>query len=547
VAILLPSDFDLRRLVDSERKVVQALVAGLDDSWFLVPSVEVSDGGQDGEIDIVLVSSEGGAFVIEVKGGLIRVEGDKWFSYDKQIQSPVAQVKRAKHLLVARLGTMKVRAPFLDHLVAFPDVNDVPETGIGVGLARNKVLGSVDLADPTRAIARARDDAHRERPPLSTQVLTKFLQALSPRITLGTGGANLAPVARQRINESTRLHITSLLNLDANSRVLVTGGAGTGKTWLIEQWALRAAQRGERVCVICFNKPIADHLSRLLRDTSAFVGTYHDIVRRLLEPFHELDVPPNAGEEFWGVVPTQRLIEFAESVGAPFDTIIVDEFQDVRHNWVPSIDMLLDPAGARKLLMVADPAQDIYVRDWRPPKADVVLPLEYNLRCSRPVAEVVEHLGGPKPMPGALGTFPVLHWRAGGLKEIRKRLIATLELLTNDHGVPLREIAVLTASTKLRDELLGNAESGRLLPLARWEERHEEAALCETIHRGKGLERAAVVIIDNSDDPKRQLIYVGASRAMWSLTLIGQDSLAELCGVGANSAAALPAYQSLSS
>ena len=131
MAILLPSDFDLRRLVDSERKVVQALVAGLDDSWFLVPSVEVSDGGQDGEIDIVLVSSEGGAFVIEVKGGLIRVEGDKWFSYDKQIQSPVAQVKRAKHLLVARLGTMKVRAPFLDHLVAFPDVNDVPETGIG--------------------------------------------------------------------------------------------------------------------------------------------------------------------------------------------------------------------------------------------------------------------------------------------------------------------------------------------------------------------------------------------------------------------------------
>lgn len=547
MAILLPADVDRSHLPKSEQAVIDAFVRGLSDSWYVIPNVPVSQNGEDGEIDLVLVSAEGGAFVVEVKGGVIKVDGDTWFQNGEPIKSPVQQVKRAKHLLVKRLKTIKIAPPYIDHVVAFPHVANIPTDGIGVGLPREAIFGSAELEEPERALLAARTREPDDSPPIAIAKMAKLLHALNPRITLDTNKAGLAPIACKRIDDSTRAQIAVLLNLDINQRVLVTGGAGTGKTWLIEQWAARAAARNERVCVICFNKPMADHLSRLLQNTSVFVGTYHDVVRRLLEPFHELEVPPGAGEEFWGIVPTEKHLEFADRIGSPFDTIIVDEFQDVRHKWIPSIDLLLDPSGPRRLLMVADPAQDIYVRDWRPPQADVVLPLEFNLRCSRPVAEVVERLGGPKPMPGALGTFPVLHWRAGGIKEIRKRLITTLELLNNDHGVPLREIAVLTTKTRLRDELLGGAESGRLLPLVRWEKRDEEAALCETIHRGKGLERAAVVIVDNSDEPDRQLVYVGASRAMWSLTLIGKDAVAELCGVEPNSAAGFPAYQSLSS
>ena len=51
------------------------------------------------------------------------------------------------------------------------------------------------------------------------------------------------PAARQRIDDATRLHLTALRNLDSNRRVLVTGGAGTGKTWLVIEWARRAAAR----------------------------------------------------------------------------------------------------------------------------------------------------------------------------------------------------------------------------------------------------------------------------------------------------------------
>ena len=545
MAVLLPADVDLQKLPHSERRVCESFLAGLDDSWFVIPSVPIVDGGEDGEIDVVLVSAEAGAFVVETKGGQIRVENNKWFQNDHEMRkTPPEQAARNKRILLKRLGRIHIPIPFLQQIFAFPDVANIPEVGLATDAPREMIFGYNELSEPAAALAALARPANKF---LSPEVMSRFLHALHPQITLDARDAGLAPVALKRIDDATRSHIMNLANLDMTKRVLITGGAGTGKTWLIEEWAKRAAERGERTCLVCFNKPIADHLQRQLDGTSVMVGTYHDVVRRLLEPWAEFDVPPGAGEEYWGVVPTQMLMDHADRVGTPFDTVIIDEFQDMRHHWLPSIEMLLDPDGPRRVLLVADPSQDIYVKDWREPDVIVKLPLDFNLRSAKPVAEVVHRLGGPRPLESALGTFPVLHWRAGGIKEIRKRVARTLELLTGNHGVPFSQIAVLTASRDLRDLLLAPDDPSDVLPLVRWEDRNEEAALCETIHRGKGLEKAAVIIVDNSDEPRQQLVYVGASRAMWSLTMIGKDSLAHLCGIAANSAAESRAYQTESS
>ncbi len=545
MAILLPADIDLSKLPHSEQRVCESFLAGLDDSWFVIPSVPIVDSGQDGEIDLILVSAEAGAFVVEVKGGKIRVENNKWFQNDHEMaKTPPEQAARNKRILLKRLQKVRIPVPYLQQVFAFPDVANIPDVGLATDAPRDIIFGYNELSEPAAALAQL---AHPANKFLSPDVMARFLHALHPQITLDSRDAGLAPVAMKRIDDATRSHIMNLANLDMTRRVLITGGAGTGKTWLIEEWAKRAAERGERTCLICFNKPIADHLQRQLDGRSVMVGTYHDIVRRLLEPYADFDVPPGAGEEYWGVVPTQMLLDHAERIGTPFDTVIIDEFQDLRHHWLPSIEMLLDPDGPRRVLLVADPSQDIYVKDWKVPAVDVMLPLDFNLRSAKPVAEVVNTLGGPRPMPSALGTFPVLHWRAGGIKEIRKRVGTTLEMLSEVHGVPFSQIAVLTASRELRDQLLSPDDSKDVLPLVRWEDRNEEAALCETIHRGKGLEKAAVIIVDNSDEPRQQLVYIGASRAMWSLTMIGKDSLAQLCGIAANSATESRAYQALPS
>jgi ATP-dependent exoDNAse (exonuclease V) alpha subunit len=54
---------------------------------------------------------------------------------------------------------------------------------------------------------------------------------------------------------------------------------------------------------------------------------------------------------------------------------------------------------------------------------------------------------------------------------------------------------------------------------------------CETVHRTKGIEATAVILVAPEEEPRTQLVYIGASRAVWSLTLIGPATLGELCGL----------------
>ena len=89
--------------------------------------------------------------------------------------------------------------------------------------------------------------------------------------------------------------------------------------------------------------------------------------------------------------------------------------------------------------------------------------------------------------------------------------------------------AVLTTRRDARDTLFADQPEG--CPLVTWEDRCEDAVLCETVHRVKGLERTAVVLVDMTGEPNRQLLYIGASRAVASLRLVGPPALAEAVGV----------------
>jgi hypothetical protein len=63
--------------------------------------------------------------------------------------------------------------------------------------------------------------------------------------------------------------VTALEPLDVNRRVLVTGGAGSGKTRLATAWARRAVGRGERILLVhaCRHRPSMDVLApRLTAD-----------------------------------------------------------------------------------------------------------------------------------------------------------------------------------------------------------------------------------------------------------------------------------------
>jgi len=532
MATLLPVDFDLTRLEHSERRVCAAFVQGLDDSWLVIPHVPVTAKGEDGEIDVVLVSAASGVVLVEVKGGRIDIQQGEWLQNGKRLpKSPVSQVSTAKHLLVKRMRTARIDITdlFMRHVIALPDAGQIPAAGLTPDAPRDIVLGANDLEYPEQALHRL----FRDHSPVPVDRLEKFVQALRPDIHLADGQGDVLRWARNRLDEEAAVHLASVKQLDVNQRVLVTGGAGTGKTMVVAAWARQAVARGERVLVACFNKPMAEQLQRVLRHVrddcdvatgvSPFmVGTYHDLAVRLLEP-HGFRIGQNPNPDYWRHVPTEALAFHAAAVGTPFDTIVVDEGQDIHPDWLRSLERLLDPAGPRRVLMTADPMQAIYVKPWEAPPAMTQVPLVYNLRNCRAIANYVATLGGPTPLPGAPFGREVEMMAVGGRRELRKRVRDAVTRLTTDYHVPFGQIAVLTTTSDARSALLGEAIEG--VPLVRWEERSEEAVLCETVHRTKGIERTAIVLVDLMPEPDPTLRYVGASRAISSLHLIHPTSI----------------------
>ena len=121
-------------------------------------------------------------------------------------------------------------------------------------------------------------------------------------------------------------------------------------------------------------------------------------------------------------MPTDSLAFHAERIGTPFDTLIIDEGQDIHPHWLASLERLLDPNGPRRLLMAADPSQAIYVKPWTPPPNMMEMPMVFNLRNCSAIARLVQRLGGPAPLPSAPFGDSVAHLHAGGHKEVRKRV-----------------------------------------------------------------------------------------------------------------------------
>ncbi len=527
VATLLPADFDLTLLPHSELRVCKALMQGLDDSWFVIPSVPILVDHVDSEIDIVLVSATRGVIVVEVKGGVISIEQGKWVQNGRPLaKSPTQQVVSTKHNLLKRLrsAAIDLEGMFLCHAIALPDVGSVPPGGLGPDAPAEIVFAKPELEFPAIAVNRLL----RQHGPIPPERITRLLAALRPDIALDGSDGQVLQWAGTQLDAETRVHLANVRGLDKNRRVLVTGGAGTGKTMLVLEWAKRAVGRGERTLVVCFNKPIADQLQRSLAGTPAMVGTYHDIAVRLLEP-HGFRVGASPTQEYWRHVPTDALAFHAERIGTPFDTIIVDEGQDMHPHWFDSLERLLDPKGPRKLLVVADPAQAIYVQPWEPPADMVELPMVFNLRNCAAIAKLVHRLGGPAPLPSAPYGDAVTHLYAGGSREVRKRVRDAVYSLSSAYGIPFSQIAVLTTHTNERDALLGEPIDG--CPLVRWSDRSEDAVLCETVHRTKGLERTAVILVDMSGEPDKMLLYIGVSRAVSVLRLVGLHALAHSVGV----------------
>jgi hypothetical protein len=533
---------------------------------------------RDGEADIVIAHAEHGLLVIEVKSGTVSRDADGrwWYAGEPHDRGPFEQAEDGRHALVEKLVSLPDwppgRRPRAGHAVAFPDV-DLPSAGSHPGHLFGPDADLALILDRTRLVDGG-----------LTRSWVEQAFALWNGASRGEGGRVLASTTRDEIGAHGALLVRELLapttclrallrgDVDASepklvdltatqTRVLdglrssrrqeIAGCAGSGKTLLAAEKARRLAIEGFRTLLVCFNRPLARRLSADLAETIESTGrlevsTFHELCRRLSAETGVLPPMPQPPDRAWFELALPRALDSAiPAMEHRYHAVVVDEGQDFERDWLESLQLLL--FDARDVFYVFhDPAQAIYrpdtVAELGLPRFDLVTDCRSSASIHRLVAGLGARLQPDEPRSVALrddGRPPDLVAAYPGAASV-DALRRTLHGLVSVEGLRPWEIAVLTGTSLARseawrerrfgNEVLWNGEvnddgTAVGLPFNAVVDQPADTILCDTIHRSKGLDWPAVVLVElRPDDPRLdQLLYVGASRARQHLVLIAAE------------------------
>lgn len=536
MAHLFPTDFDVEQLVEAEQRVINIFLSDLNDDWYVVPNVLVTVGGSDFEIDCLLVSHTDGMFAVEVKGGLITVAEGNWRSYKTVIKDPAEQVMKAKHALVKRLKKHNISSSdsYLQHLVAFPDIEDFPQEGAGPNCPRSIVLTKSDL----RFVDHAIKNMTQGKSLLSPEKMGQVLKALRPDVTEIHVDGSFVKGTTQRITKTTNQHLQIVIELDSNNRLFVSGPAGTGKTYVATKWAERSVARGDRTIIVCFNEILGEDLQRRLGDLSATselhpmlrAGAFHPVIEEVLGSMAPTKPAAFANREeeqkWWRTAHTDTLKKELAFISERYDTVIIDEVQDFQPEWIAALTSLLENPDTGRIFMLGDELQKIYNSNWNAPSGYFTIPLQTNVRNTRRISQFVEKFGGAPTNASAPSGPRVDVVKANAIKECRKAIASAINTAIGTMDIPPSQIMILTGRADLRDQL--RSEAIGEYRVTSWEDRDEDSIVCETIHKTKGIERTAIIVVDLEERPSKTLLYIGASRAVAFLAVIGTQALVDL-------------------
>ncbi len=522
--------------VSSSESAVYNALKHLGDPWRVFHSVAWQsrrNGRQgDGEADFVLVHPRHGLIVIEAKGGSITIKDGDWFTSNKGGLYPIDPFEQAvssKHALVTYLRDAIPELPFLaaGHAVWFPKITVSGD--LSAGAPEALILDRRDLDRPAAAINDVVNHWNLHRT-IDEQSLEAITDKLAPTVTIRHTLADDVAEVKARQVELTETQRRALAGLSRARRVLVYGGAGTGKTVLADERARRLSADGFRVVLTCFNRPLGDAFAAELADNDLVTaGSFHFLARQWITDAG-LDFPEDPESGFWDDPVGELLLEAFTTGDFAADAIIIDEGQDFDDSWFMALEGALENPDEGLFLVFADPHQAIYRDGWEPPIDAVEYTLDRNCRNTNQIAEVVARIyGDDLPSQGTDGPEP-LFIPTESPEGTDKALKGVLHKLINEGNLSTDEVIVLTQYRNTKDGLIGKSLAG--LTLEAIEDRTTGVAV-ETIHRYKGLEAtAAVVILERLEkDRDRSLAYIGLSRPRAQLVVIAPRDVGTALGL----------------
>lgn len=544
-----------------ERGVFNMLLSGPDD-WVAIHSLDLAPWNRRlrTEIDFLVIIPDTGLLCIEVKShDAITFENDRWYPPDLK-RSPFKQALDARHTFFRGLRDLAPQFKHVPvvHICIFPRARFDVSANLSVQpweLIDSRVFRAFKNANDfceklklqTRKLIEVDDNLHELPSRLSSVQVETIVRLCLPLQKRRADDREEIERHEQELDRVLREQQKPILQLAAtNDRLLVTGAAGTGKTLMAMEVAKRAAERGRRVALLCFNQLVGEWLSRRVAERNdprpnLIVGR----AIRVMAEMTGLSVPSEPPHGYWDneftIQVLERLTEPEFEASAMFDFLVVDEAQDILARprlWECLTGFLRGGVADGSFCLFGDLQYQVIsarealnrsLADLRTAAKPSVYPLTENCRNYRIIGESAIRLSGLDGSiyegymraGGSVQNYDIFFYSSEG--EQKNKLRQWLKDFT-DSGYRPSEITVLSFRTADQSAAAKLAAEGIKIRPA-WQ-MPKDAITYASVHAFKGLENKVIILTDvvlESASFHRDLFYTGMTRACESLRILSDS------------------------
>jgi hypothetical protein len=532
---IIPNIIHSGTISNAERKIFD-LLKNLDmgSGWTAFHSLNVSEHQykQWSELDFVIVGPEG-IIVLEVKGGGVACENGIWYFTDrygiahKRSEGPFKQAESGAYALRDKISE-KYGKSWLERIktgcwgVVFPDITftqsspEMPKQVICDERYTKNVDGFKRYIKKLISYWNGKGRRITSLEP-DDELFNNISKYLRPNFDVSPSLHNRVDAIHQSIVQHTNEQYRYIDALELNDRIICSGGAGTGKSFLAVETGRREIENGYRVLLVAWSAIFVEYLKIQIEHPSISIYTFSEL--------SDL-VDSNYNESFDVLIVDEGQDLMSLDCLDVFDLILKKGIANGRWRW------FMDENSQAGILGFCDKDELKDALDMLMSTAPVYMPLKYNCRNTKQIVSETELTTGANiGVTEIKGNGPrVEYCQVSDMDDEVYKLTAHLELLLTN-GVPLSDIVILSP--------VNNEYSVVEKLSAKWKKRLyfidkinvteflQEKLLVSSVANFKGLERRFVILVDTSmldgSVNSVSLLYVAMTRAHAGLWIAVDD------------------------